>query len=672
MSTYDFSFDSVKSRITNNLKSKASFANILTFGVNSRIIDAVSEEISDLAQYAENLTIENKWSLARNLSSLMTFENIDRYSAHRKKGAIGKIRFGVDPLINSLEWLSTTTYIINDVVYSQDDILFYSLVNSNLNHEPPLQWLDLTSYNLGNFVYYNGLLYQSLSGSNLGNQPDLTPSKWTVVTDDTYWTLKDISNAKTIGINKYTTVSDVGGNYKFVTTYSDSLVAGENYIDIDVVQGTAKTFSVIAAGTDNEEFTLSVSNIENDYFDLYVNGVLWTRVNNLLEYEATDKVYEIENMIDFSGVYLKFGNDIYGKKLTSGDTIIFYYVATDGIDGNISSIDIIKKIQTILYDVDSTKVTAYCTNRETLAGGLDYEDIESIRLNAPKITQAGDRASNISDYQIIINGFNFVLKNIVWGAYEYNIDHGFDPWTYIAIEENVVHVAAISTAGSNLNTAQKLLISAGINEYKSPTDIVTFETVRFLNIAFRSIVYVSNTSYTLTSIVANVKSALSTAYNINSLNFHESIYFSDYQALIDNLAGVDHHTTYAEIYYDYTLGASYYLALTLPSQNIKPSSIQIYIEDTVAAPGIWSLLATDDGVGGFDAQYGYTIINDQIIYITGVGALYVSSGLSNPYTNYTVRIYYQLNTNDLILYERTDIFLYSTESTVTASYMQQS
>lgn len=625
---YQWDAISIRDRITDRLRAKINFADILYYSANLRLIDSFAEELADLANYDEYLTREATWKLARNRSSLLASQAVHQYAAHRKNGASGTIRVAVSEDIGSSDWVETTEYNANDI------------------------------------VYYEDVLYVA-SQTTTGDQPDESP---------TYWDLLDISPTVAVSIPKWTVFSDETGDYKFTSYSTESLNPGENFVDVDVVQGTPQTYTVTATGISNEEFLLEVADIENNRFELYVNSVLWTKVDSLLEYTATDTVYTIENLIDFSGLYLKFGNDSYGKKLSNGDIVEFYYVSTDGSDGNVTSAGVISTIDSTLYDANGDTVTAYCRNMDTLSGGEDEEDIESIRLNAPKIFQTGDRASSSSDYTAIIDrDFSFVLKSIVWGAYEVNIDAGNDPWTFIDSEENVVHVAAISQSEENLTTEQKELISEGLNEYKAPTDIVTFEDVRFLNLAFKVVAYVSDTSYTLSSVTNGIRTALAADYSVSALDLNENIYFSDYQSLIDDVDGVHHHTTYAEIFYDYAFtDDSYTATLALPSNYIRTSSVSIYVQDTVGGQTSWTKIAEDNGLGGWTAETGYTISSSSSInYTSGVGVIVVESGLSETFTNYTIRVFYRLTSDDLLLYERSDIFKYSSlQSEVTASYIR--
>ena len=79
---------------------------------------------------------------------------------------------------------------------------------------------------------------------------------------------------------------------------------------------------------------------------------------------------------------------------------------------------------------------------------------ETIRANSPAIFQTGDRAVGRDDYKVILDELSFILKSICWGVWEINKDAGVSTLTYIAAQENTVHLACISDSGVNLTDEQ--------------------------------------------------------------------------------------------------------------------------------------------------------------------------------------------------------------------------
>jgi hypothetical protein len=211
----------------------------------------------------------------------------------------------------------------------------------------------------------------------------------------------------TIDIPKYTEFSN--GTTSFVSTTSRILSPGQDYIDIDVIQGVPKSkqYEITSAqfpdGTDYVELILDNDSIENTMYDVSVNGITWSNVEHIrLAVDGEDQVYVIKNAIDMSGIVLQFGNDVFGKKLSIGDIVTLEFVETKGENGNILSANNVTTILGDFIDSNSQPVDLYCKNTDIIVGGTDYESIEAIRVNAPRSYQTGDRAMTRQDYETII------------------------------------------------------------------------------------------------------------------------------------------------------------------------------------------------------------------------------------------------------------------------------
>jgi hypothetical protein len=621
----NFDFASIKQRVIDRLRAKVSWSDILYISTNTRLIDAFSEELAYCLLYDEYLARERKWLLASNRSSLLSFQDIFKYKAHRKIGATGILRLSlIDTYFNSAyDWVSTTTYQIDELV----------------------------SYNN---KYYKALVITT------GNTPDTNPLKWKRLISSPI-----IYN---IDIPKFTIFSTSGGKmYTVLNSYA--LTTADDYIDVTITQGIPRSYNFTAAGDINEEFLIINTAIENTFTESYVNSVLYDEISDILLGTTEELVYEVENKLDFSGIYLKFGSDINGKKLSVGDAVIFNYIETLGFDGNIGSSGYITTIDSTIYDSNGDEIKLKCYNQDRIEGGKNEEDIESIRINAPNSFQAGDRATSKTDYKTIIENFPFVLKANVWGAYEVNIDAGNSPWDFIPTEENLVHTAIISSTSQNLTTAQKLLVSAYISDFQSPTDILTFETVEFVNLIFNTVAYINNRSYTLSEVNSAIKIKLADTYSVTALNFFQPIRFSDYQRLIDEVPGVDYHDTTVTLYKNYIFNSSFEFTLDLPVYPILPGSIQVYVQDIVLNDDEF-LMATDDGSNSWTGETGYTGVTGSISYVSGVGLFYLNSTLPETYSNYQITVKYKLSGNNLVLITRYSIFKIDNTKTVVNCYYE--
>lgn len=617
-----FDAESIQQRIEERLRDKEAWQDILFFSANSRILDTVSEEIAYLASYGDYSTRETKWDLIRNRTSMIAQTPIHRYKAHRKISATGQLRVALDQdLVNTLDWDSTTNYLIDDN------------------------------------VAYSGKYYIALT-DNSNKQPDINPADWDRV---------DVSLVNTVEIPKYSIFSD-GADVKYTNLTAYNIVAGDDYVDIDVIQGIPRQYDDTATGIANEEFVITEDSIENTYIKTYINDVEWDEVDSLLLASKDASVFEIEDIIDYTGVYLKFGNNIFGKKLVAADTVRMEYIESLGQAGDILSRYIINTVESSFTDVALNPVDLFCANLVQLIGGNEIEDKESIRINAPSTFQTGDRASTPEDYRVIIlNNFTYILKVIVWGVYEENTDQGLPPWTFIPTEENLVHISAFTTTLENLTDAQKLEISEQINQYKAPTDILDFRDTEFVYTFFDVDAYVKDRAYTLAQVRSNILDKLEANYAVQNREFFQPIRNSDYITDIDTVEGVDYHYTNISFFDLYDLSITYDTNIDLPLNNITPNSVKVYVKDTVNDTPE-ELIGEDDGIGGFTNLSTPDLAGSVIVYADGTGAILIDA-LPEPASNYQLRIAYNIDDEDIVLNQRNQIIRYEESySTVATQY----
>lgn len=579
-----FDQQSIEQRLVDSLSAKSEWAELLFFGTNRNLLATNAEGNAQLARYIEYLVRETKWSLARNVSSLMYQAAAHNYTPHRKNGAIGSIRLSTDEAFTT----------------------------------PPSTTVDIPKYSV--FSTDAGVQVTSISANNL--------------------------------------VSGV-----------------DSYVDIDVVQGTPKTFSTTALGNINEVISIENDSIENSQYELFVNGVLWTQVEELRVSDGSAEVYQIRNKPDFSGIELLFGNNLNGVQLTAGDTIQFKYIETLGVDGNITQVGKVTNVDSILYDTGSNTVEAFVTNLDSLVGGEGVETLEELRAQSPLTFQSAERAITRNDYKAILNATPQVLKSTVWGVYEINEDAG-TPGAYVTDQENYVYIAAISSAGGNLGESAKTDLREYLQDFKSATDVLNFQDVVFIYLQFNTDVYVSNRSLVLSEIKSRVISAIEGQYVKDNLDFNENIPESDYQAFIDNLEGVDYHDTIIELVNFMDFNTSQFEAgTTLLLPEIKPSTVQVFVKHkTEQTDSDWQLVAVDDGANGFDdsgTSFSINPVGSSVSYVTGDFGIVVSTGLpmaefsGSTYENYELKVEYQIVDNNLVLQGRAQIFdLYKANVTV--------
>ncbi len=460
-----------------------------------------------------------------------------------------------------------------------------------------------------------------------------------------------------IPINKFFQFS--GNNIYVASSKEYTLTPSDNYIDILCKQGEIKTVSFSAQGNIYEEKIILDDSVDNDFFELYINNVLWKKVDTLFEYNENDLVYEVETKTDLSGVTLKFGNNIFGKKLDLNDQVIFKYSSTKGAEGNIFVPNLVKTVETQAFTSEGKPVNLYVTNITSFVGGRDYPSVEEIRVLSPKVYQTGDRASSLEDYQTKLSQFNYISKYNVWGAVDTLRDNGQDAWEFIPSEENVVHLALLDMEYANLSNIEKNQVIDDIYRKNDPTDLIRFENVEKINLIFNIDATIKNSSYTIEQVKANIEVALKNNYGIENINFSENVYNSDFIRLIDEVDGVRNHISFIQIEKkDKFFIENYVGAITLPIYPIEYSSVTLYWKDTSIEDSTFILFANCDINGNIVGVEGYNTNGSNLNLTTGKGSLIVNSGFTGNYKDIEIKVIFESLEKDLILNKRSDIFAY--------------
>jgi len=154
---------------------------------------------------------------------------------------------------------------------------------------------------------------------------------------------------------------------------------------------------------------------------------LWTQVPNLFLNENQDKVYELR--FNENGRYeIKFGNDVTGKKLNSGDEVLIYYLKSDGTPGEIgvgalngnslfpySSLNYADvtndtKNENINYMTTTQFGFISFTNTDPSTIFGEPETVDNIKENAPNTFKRQYRLITASDFKSYISN---TFKNII-------------------------------------------------------------------------------------------------------------------------------------------------------------------------------------------------------------------------------------------------------------------
>jgi len=468
--------------------------------------------------------------------------------------------------------------------------------------------------------------------------------------------------ATNVVIPKWTKLSN--GELTFLTTEEKILTSGSNYVEVPVRQGIFFTldFEITTAqypsGTSFVKIDIENNSLENTTYEVFVNGQKWQEVPHIRLADTGSRSFVVDNKKDFSGIEIKFGDGNFGKRLSIGDIVTFKGIQTKGESGNILRRKTLNKLSGTFFDSLGQEVKLYTQNLEALSGGSSYESRESIRVNAPQNYQAGNRAVTRKDYETLILTQGYADKISVWGEEEINQDRGNPPGTFLSTAENLIYIAGFSIdsltgEGLTLSKSQQQIVRNYLNDRKSPSDILQFVDVDFLYVVFDTHLWISDKQFTEGQVRYSLTEKLKNVFGLVNSQMKKNLYLSNYEAVIDEVSGVDHHVTTISFVKLNVFSSAYVFTQNLGVNNIKPNTVKIWIQFQ-SEP--WSLMARDNGSGLLvgepidpnDSALGdYQLPGAEINYSNGVSNdLTVTLGLSEDFSFYKLKVEFEVEDSE--------------------------
>jgi len=313
-----------------------------------------------------------------------------------------------------------------------------------------------------------------------------------------------------------TTVDEVTYNYvvKDATTITptDGVYTFSN---LPIYEGTLVTnkFTVDSTNADQrflirnnlaDTTTLKVT-VQNSSTDSTTST--YTLSTDLADITSSSKVYYLEGAED-QQYEIKFGDDILGAALSTGNIVSLSYVVTNAEESNGASSFSLSGNVGGFSDVTVSTAT-------NSANGAQPETPDSIRFNAPRQFSAQNRAVTPNDYKSRVKTIYANAKSVsVWGG-EDN-DTPFYGRVYISIKP---------VAGATLTEATKTDIINQLKEFNVASITPIIEDPETTSVQLNvSVKYdAKSTTQTADSIKALVTSAI-TSFNTDNLQEFDSIF----------------------------------------------------------------------------------------------------------------------------------------------------
>lgn len=303
----------------------------------------------------------------------------------------------------------------------------------------------------------------------------------------------------------------------FYTVAACTVLAGQTTVSVSAVESlTEESVTATSTGESSQSFFISNSATDNT-LTVLINSELWQRVENFAFSLPTDKHFIQTVGVEGRPVCL-FGNGLNGLIPTNGTSIGFSYSRCSGATANISAASISTITGTITLPQN---VTISAFNIAAASGGVGIESAASIRRNTPNALLTVDRAVTAQDFEIISEMVGGVSRAGVKSECGRAIE------IYIVPENGGLASSQLKLDVSNYLSTRKILgrkinvLSAGIVSVKLE-----------LNLRLGA------TSQPQT-VIAAVKSNLSTKFSYLNQRINSTIYLSDITEIIETTRGVN-------------------------------------------------------------------------------------------------------------------------------------
>lgn len=319
-----------------------------------------------------------------------------------------------------------------------------------------------------------------------------------------------------------------------------------------VIQGTIKLEQFTAAGLQNEEFNLAGPNVIRDLTNLNtndispivtVNGNQYTLVDTFINSNGSDSAPVVDSLGDIIGgggrvftlelrpdgtPYVRFGDGIFGRKVSPGELISVTYRTGGGSAGNISE-------QSLTSLVDDNPVVTSVTNAAKFSGGSDEQSLDQLRQLIPASLRTLDRAVAEQDYSdlLLVN-----FSEVQAASTEKNTsDPGIDLNVYVI--PTGVGISKISD-----NSSLKTKLSSYLDRRKMVT--VQFEILDAygVDVLISLEVFITDTA-SKNSVKQAINTALLNLFNLTTggtsgagIGFAEEILLKDISTIIQGISGV--------------------------------------------------------------------------------------------------------------------------------------
>ena len=340
-------------------------------------------------------------------------------------------------------------------------------------------------------------------------------------------------SVQTVTIPAYTEFNSSYEGTTYVFTNDESVVVSRSLSNtfivssLSVYEGLVVTerFTVLPASAQKQRFVLSNKNVDASSIRVTIyssntstTGTVYDRADSFLGLRPESEVFFVQGAAS-DRYELLFGDDVFGKALSSGNLVRVTYRVTKGEEAN---------GVTTFNGPTIAGYSTIVTTVENATGGSSAEDIETIRYRAPRYFTAQDRAVTGDDYEsIILKEFPYVKNMTVYGGETVTTSPQYGR----------VFVSAVTNDGTNLTDTQKNDIKNFLKKKTFLSLETFFEDPDYIYLDIDARVVVSKTlqRYSLLDMRTNIINAIKQYNELNLQDFKTTFRFSRLSSAVDSV-----------------------------------------------------------------------------------------------------------------------------------------
>lgn len=332
-------------------------------------------------------------------------------------------------------------------------------------------------------------------------------------------------------------------NYIF-STMSDILLAADATATIyaregipfslQTLSGTSGTS--VSTGLAGQRFSLYHKNVDPSTITVYVyegagqTAVEWRQVSRLTNTAASDSVYTVYIAADGT-VQLVFGNGVNGRIPPPNTEIKASYTVSSGANGNLAANSVVSFSNSGFSGVRVVSSTVG-------AGGLNAEDINSLKITIPRALRTQNRAVTLTDFADIALGVPGVSKAVAQYFPGSGATSGSVAIHAVSYDSSYTSTAA-STLTLNQTIREQIYLDAIDVAMLGVGTIGVRETITLTPVYVAVDLYVKS-NYVYEWVKRDVLDAINNLFDFQNVSFGQVITIGEFYRAILAVDGVDY------------------------------------------------------------------------------------------------------------------------------------